>query len=190
MRFFIRSLDKIISLRIAFITRSTLYDVPGGDTVQTLETVKHLNALGAEAIVHLTHEKIDYTAYDLLHFSNITRPADILFHIHRSACPFVLSPVLIDYSEYDMLHRKGMAGWLLRQLTTGTNEYVKTIARWLTGKDRLRSPDYLRKGQYKSIREILQKAACLLPGTEAEYQQLKKVYGIEKKYFVIPNGID
>lgn len=71
-------------MKIAFITRSTLHTVPGGDTIQVLGIAKNVNCSGARAEIRLTHEKIDYAAYDLLLFSNITRPADILFHINRA----------------------------------------------------------------------------------------------------------
>jgi len=177
-------------MRIAFITRSTLYAIPGGDTVQVQGLVYYLNEMGIKATIHLTHEIIDYSGYDVFHFSNIIRPADILFHINQTAKPFLVAPIFIDYTEYDRYHRQGLPGFILRQFPAGSNEYIKTIGRWLFGKDTLRSPEYIWKGQYKSIREILQRAAVVLPGTEKEYQQLKNIYGIEKKYRIVPNGID
>lgn len=177
-------------MRIAFITRSTLYAIPGGDTVQVQGSVYYLNEMGIKATIHLTHEIIDYSGYDVFHFSNITRPADILFHINQTAKPFLVAPIFIDYTEYDRYHRQGLPGFILRQFPAGSNEYIKTIGRWLFGKDTLRSREYIWKGQYKSIREILQRAAVVLPGTEKEYRQLKDVYGIETRYRIVPNGID
>jgi glycosyltransferase involved in cell wall biosynthesis len=177
-------------MRIAFITRSTLYEVPGGDTVQVLQLVKHLREQGIEASVRLTNEKIDYADYDLLHFSNITRPSDILFHISRTEKPFLLSPILVDYSEYDRHYRKGLSGFILRRFPAGKNEYIKVIARWLAGKDKLQSKTYLWKGQDKSIREILNRVTEILPASEKEYERLKELYAIEKNYSIVPNGID
>jgi glycosyltransferase involved in cell wall biosynthesis len=177
-------------MRIAFITRSTLYKVPGGDTIQVGQIVKHLKKSGIEARIFLTNEQIDYSWWDLLHFSNITRPADILFHITKTPKPFILSPILIDYREYDRNYRKGFSGFLLRQFPTGSGEYIKTLARWIAGKDKLQSKTYLWKGQHKSIREILKKVAGILPNSEKEYQKLKELYAIEKEYAIVPNGID
>jgi glycosyltransferase involved in cell wall biosynthesis len=177
-------------MKIAFITRSTLYKVPGGDTIQVLQTVKQLKKSGADADIFLTNSRVNYADYDLIHFSNITRPSDILFHIGRTKKPFVVAPILIDYSEYDSRHRMGFPGWVLRQFPADTNEYIKTLSRWVSGKDILQSKNYLWKGQEKSIREILQRAAALLPGSEAEYRRLSDVYGINKNYTVVPNGID
>ena len=94
-------------MRIAFLTRSTLYDVPGGDTVQVLQTVKQLRELGTGIDINLTNDKINYFPHHLFHFINITRPSDILFHIAKTKKPFALSHILIDYSEYDRQHRKG-----------------------------------------------------------------------------------
>jgi len=177
-------------MRIAFITRSTLYKIHGGSAVQIIETAKHLRKLGVKVNICLTHEKINYEEFDLLHFFDIIRPANILYHINRANKPFVISPILVDYSEYDKQHRKGVAGFIFRLFPANVNEYLKTVARWLLKKDSLRSKSYIWKGQKKSIREILQKAALILPNSKAEYEQLKKLYAIEKPYFVIPNGID
>ncbi len=177
-------------MKIAFITRSTLHAVPGGDTEQALQTAKFLKHLGVEVDLFLTHEKIDYAEYDLLHLFNLTRPSDILYHITKTKKPVVVSTILVDYTEYDRQHRKGLAGWILRLFPGGANEYIKTIARWVLRNDSLQSKSYLWKGQEKSIKEILQKTSLLLPNSEAEYQKIETLYGIKKKYCVIPNGID
>ncbi len=177
-------------MRTAFITRSTLYTVPGGDTVQVLQTARFLRKRGISTDILLTSDAIDYTAYDLFHFTNLTRPADMLYHIRKSKKPFVVSPVLVDYSEYDRVHRDGMAGKLLRLLPRSANEYMKTVARWITGRDSLKSKSYLWKGQRKSIREILAGTAMLLPNSGAEYRRIREEYGTVKEYAIVPNGID
>ena len=177
-------------MKIAIITRSTLYTVPGGDTEQILQTAKFLKELGVGVELFLTTQKIDYSKYDLLHVFNITRPADILYHISKTKKPVVVSTILVDYTEYDMQHRTGLPGLILRLFPAGANEYIKTIARWVLKKDSLQSKSYLWKGQEKSIKEILQKASLLLPNSEAEYQKIEGLYGMKKNYSVIPNGID
>ena len=177
-------------MKIAFITRSTLNKVPGGDTEQVLQTARSLQAMGIEVDLYLTTEKIHYANYDLLHVFNLTRPADILYHVSRSNRPVVVSTILVDYTEYDMKYRKGFEGMLLRMFPAGANEYIKTIARWLLQKDSLQSKSYLWKGHGKSIREILHKSSWLLPNSEAEYKQVEATFGIRKNYSVVPNGID
>ena len=177
-------------MKVAFITRSTLDKAPGGDTIQIKQTAKQLRNLGVQVDILPTTLKIDYSLYDLLHFFNIARPADILHHIYKSKKPFVLSPVFIDYGEYDRYHRKGITGIIFRMFSPAANEYFKTIGRWLLQKDSLRSKSFLFKGQTRSIKEVMEKATWLLPNSEAEYTRLVKAYQITKPYMVVPNGID
>jgi glycosyltransferase involved in cell wall biosynthesis len=177
-------------MKIAIVTRSNLYDVPGGDTVQIVQTAKQLRDLGVGVDICLTSDRIDYSAYTLFHFINITRPSDILFHISKTKKPFALSPILIDYSEYDKQYRKGLSGFVFRQFSASTNEYFKTFFRWIAGNNSLQSKGYIWKGQKRSIKEILEKAAIILPNSEAEYKKLEELYEIKKNYTVVPNGID
>ena len=176
-------------MKVAIITRSTLNIVPGGDTVQAVQTARHLADMGIAAEIRLCNEVIDYRQYDLLHFFNITRPADILYHSKKSGKPFVVSTILVNYSEYDQHHRKGI-GNLFSFLPFDKIEYLKTIARWLLGKDHLASLDYTWKGQRKSIMEILRKAAMILPNSVSEYQRITQTYPCRVKYRVIPNGVN
>jgi glycosyltransferase involved in cell wall biosynthesis len=177
-------------MRIAFITRSTIHDVPGGDTIQIVQTATHLKELGLDVDICLTNHQINYSSYTLLHFTNITRPSDILFHISKTKTPFALSPILIDYSEFDKRHRKGLSGLVLRPFSTNAIEYVKTISRWLLGKDSLQTKSYIWRGQRKSIKDILQRTAILLPNSAAEYKKLTELYKLEIPYSVVPNGVD
>ncbi len=177
-------------MKVAFITRSTLYKVPGGDTVQIEQTAGHLQKLGVKVEILFANANINYSAYDLLHFFNITRPADILSHSEKTTVPYVVSTILVDYSEYDRLHRKGLSGFVLRQFSTSANEYIKTLSRWLMRKANLQSKQYIWKGQQKSIQQILNKASWLLPNSTGEAITIKNMYGIEKQFTVIPNGIN
>lgn len=177
-------------IKVAFITRSTLDTAPGGDTVQIKQTAIQLKNLGVQVDILPTTSVIDYSQYDLLHFFNIVRPADMLYHISKHRKAFVLSPILIKYWEYDRHHRKGIAGFIFRRFSPAANEYFKTIGRWLLRKDSLRSKNYLFKGQLRSIKEVIEKASWLLPNSEAEYNGLVKDYQINKPYTVVPNGID
>jgi glycosyltransferase involved in cell wall biosynthesis len=177
-------------MKIVFITRSTLYTVKGGDSMQIMETAKQLNQLGVETDIKLTDEKIDYEKYDLLHFFNITRPADILYHLKKTCKPFVLSPILIDYSEYDKQYRKGFSGILLRYFSRDNIEYLKTAGRSLKGTDKLMAKSYLWKGQKKSIKKILNNASLLFPNSEMEREKLKKYYQSSAAFVTVHNGIN
>ncbi len=177
-------------MKVAFIVRSTLYATPGGDTIQVEETARELAKTGAEVDIKRTNEKITYKNYDLLHFFNITRPADILVHIQRSKKPFVVSTILVDYSAYDKQQRRGVAGKLFRLLPTDGIEYVKTLYRYILRRDRLVSISYLWKGQRRSIREVLQKTKAVLVQDRKEYTDLVRWYQVAPPFAIIHNGIN
>lgn len=176
-------------MRVAFITRSTLYKVRGGDTLQVAETARHLEKLGIRVDILLTNENIDYDQYDLLHFFNVIRPADILCHIHADK-PFVVSTLLVDYSGYDKHHRKGLFGQLCRFLSPNAIEYCKTIARYLLGKDELMTKSYLWKGHAVTVQEVLSQASLIFPNSGMESRQLAKQYHFTADCIPIPNGLD
>lgn len=177
-------------IRVVMITRSTLFTAKGGDTVQVLQTAKHLAAIGVIADIKLTNELIDYNQYQLLHFFNITRPADILYHLKKSKKSFVVSPILIDYSEYDKHHRKGIAGILFRWSSADAIEYLKTLARWLRGSDTIMSFSYLLKDHRRSVKKILNETSMLLPNSKLEYERVSNQYKYAGNYVIVPNGID
>ncbi len=172
------------------IARSTLYTAKGGDTIQALETARGLVRNGIAVDLKLTGETIHYQDYDLLHFFNITRPADILYHIQQSGKPYVVSTILIDYSEYDKHYRNGLPGIVFRLLSSDSIEYLKAISRRILGTDKLMSLSYLWKGHRRSVKEIVKQAKLLLPNSNSEYKRLKERYGCNGNYRVIPNGID
>jgi glycosyltransferase involved in cell wall biosynthesis len=177
-------------MKVAFITRSTLFHSRGGDTIQAIKTAQYLRDAGIEVDIIPTHQAINYSGYDLLHFFNLTRPADILQHLYKTTKPFVLSPIWIDYGQYDKNYRKGLSGKLFRHLPAPMVEYSKRIARWLLQKEQFPTWRYLLKGQKKSIAHTLTKTSLLLPNSGMEYDQLTKEYARLPSYMTIPNGVD
>ena len=177
-------------MKVVFIVRATLYSTPGGDTIQVNETARHLKEMDVEVDIRKADETIGYNDYDLLHFFNITRPADMLVHVKRSGKPFVVSTILIDYSDYDKKERHGFTGKMLSLFSADGIEYLKTIYRWVTGKDRLVSMAYLWIGQRRSIKKILRETKEVLVQAEAEYFALLKRYGIVPEYSVVYNGVN
>jgi len=177
-------------IKVVMIARSTLLTAKGGDTIQILQTAKSLTDTGVAVDIKLTDEIINYNQYDLLHFFNITRPADILCHLKRTEKPFVVSPILIDYSEYDKHHRKGISGILFRWSSADAIEYFKTVARWLRDTDTLMSFSYLLKGQRRSVKKILNETSMLLPNSKLEYERISDQYKYFGNCLIVPNGID
>ncbi len=176
-------------MKVAFITRSTLYAAPGGDTVQVVQTARHLAEIGVDVAIKLSYETIRYEDFDLLHFFNLTRPADIMYHSQKAKKPFVVSTILCNYSEYDKYHAKGLRA-LMGLLPANSIDYIKTVGRWLLGKDHLSGKSYLWMGQRKSIQKVLQQAALILPNSLSEYHRIIDQYTCSAKFRVVTNGID
>lgn len=177
-------------VKILFISRATLFKDKGGDTIQIVNTAQYLTRLGMHVDIRLCNEKIDYSEYQLIHFFNIIRPADILIHIQRSKLPYVVSTIYVDYSEFERKMRKGLAGIIFRTIPADTIEYVKAIARSLINSEKIMSPSYILQGHKRSVQQIIRKASMLLPNSHSEYKRLKAHYKTGNNYRVIPNGID
>lgn len=177
-------------MRVAFISRATLFTDQGGDTVQMTNTARHLKNIGIDVDIRLADEVIRYTDYDLLHFFNIIRPADILPHIYRSAKPYVVSTIYVDYSEYEKTERKGIPGFLFRTLSAGGIEYFKVIARAVVNGEKIGSPDYIWYGHKRSVQNIIAGCALLLPNSHSEYRRLSRDFSVDHLYRPIPNAID
>ena len=177
-------------MKVAMISRSSLFASKGGDTIQIQQTARYLKEMGICVDIRLAKEKVNYQEYDLLHFFNLTRPADILPHLKKSKTPFVVTPLLIDYSEFDQHYRKGISGKIFRHLSAGQVEYFKMIARFAKGQENVISLSYLANGHSKSIQTIIAKAAMLLPNSQMEYDNLVQSFSANASYSIIPNGID
>jgi len=176
-------------MKVAMISRSSLFASKGGDTIQIQQTARHLRELNISVDVRLANEKINYNEYDLLHFFNLTRPSDILPHIEKSKTPFVVTPLLIDYSEFDQHFRKGISGKLFHYLPADRIEYFKMIARFVKRQEAINF-SYLKNGHSKSIKTIIEKAAMLLPNSQMEYDNLVQSFSSTPCFSIIPNGID
>lgn len=179
-------------MKVLMVARPDLYKVKGGDTIQILETASALSSLGIEGDIFLLRKGagIDYSKYQLIHFFNIIDPEDILGHVQNSQLPFVISPIYVDYREYDRFHRKDALGLLSKIFARDTVEYFKTLAKYLLKGEQVSTINFFFKGHAGSIKYILKKAAMVLPNSESEYKRLQADYGIFAKYKVVPNGIN
>ena len=177
-------------MKILFISRATLYSNAGGDTIQIGSTAEYLQKLGITPDIRLTNEKINYSAYDLIHFFNIIRPADILYHIKKSGKPYVVSTIFVDYTEYEKKASRGFRKLAFRFISTDAIEYLKVLARSLVNNERIVTPFYFLQGHKRSVQKVISGSSLLLPNSENEYVRLVKRYKVEKAYNVIPNGIN
>lgn len=177
-------------MKVLFLTRSTLYSVYGGDSVQVISTAKYLRKLGVEVDIKLSNEKIDYSRYDLLHIYNAIRPADALAHVKRSGKPYVLSPIYVDFYEYHKQHASGVTAMMSRYLTADQLEYAKVLARWIKNGEPIHSKEYIYLGHRKAVQRLAQGAVMLLPNSYSEHERFVNDYKVNRPYCVIYYGID
>lgn len=176
-------------MKVLFLSRSTLYTTKGGDTTQIVQTARALKDLGVEVDIKLSGDAVMYEDYDLIHFFNLIRPADILPHLKQTKKPFVISSIYVDYSVFDQNERKGFAGALSHLLGKHGAEYAKTLLRALKGQDPLHSWKYLLGHKY-AMKQAIARAELLLPNSEHEATRICEDLKIDFKYRTIPNGVD
>lgn len=160
-------------MRILFISRSTLETQEGGDTVHVKQTAHYLRAMGHEVGIILNQKKINLSLYDFVHFFNLSRPADVLRFLGKKNPPLVISSIYIDYSEVDQ-KREGLSRFIFALFGTHGFEYVKTIARWLKGKEHFPGFAYLLQGQKASMLKILKHCKHVITASEQELRTIQR----------------
>lgn len=171
------------------ISRSSMYAIRGGDTIQVLKTAEELNKLGVTAEVFRACDSISYDKFDLLHFFNIIRPSDHLYHIKRSGKPYVVSTIYVDYSEFDRNRRNWVHKSMLGFLGQSRSEYLKNLYRFANKQDTMVSSEYLL-GHKRAVQKVLKNASMILPNSSSEYQRIARSFGFSGIHQVVPNGVD
>lgn len=177
-------------MKVLFISRATLFSVKGGDTVQILNTAAALRKKGITVDIGLCNQQFEYGSYDLVHFFNIIRPADILYHAWKCNKPVVVSPIYQDFYDFELHNTRGFRNFLATRVSKYGMEYLKVLARRFKNGEKIITPSYLWKGHAASIRSVLKRCSVLLPNSESEWKRLKSDFPIAGAYRIIPNAID
>lgn len=182
-------------MKVMFQSRSTLFSVPGGDTVQILKTKEYLSKLGVIIDISIDSEP-DLTGYDIVHLFNLIRPQDILIQI-RNAKKYnkkiVLSTIYGLYTEYDRLARTKFSKLISNALPTSTLEYLKTIVRGVKNNEVHKGTlQYLACGHMNAQNEIISSVDVFLPNSYSEMRRVINDFnGARNKVFVVvPNAVD
>lgn len=176
-------------MKVALIGRSTLYSSLGGDSIQMIETAKHMQQLGIEAEIVLANQSVDFNQFDLLHFFNVIRPEDILAFTSKSKLPYVISPIYVDYSHFEE-QQHGIRGLIAKYAGKHIVEQLKNLARFLKGQEKVKSKQYWLLGQKKSMEKVVKASAMLLPNSQSELNRLKQDLHFNTPYSIVTNGID
>jgi glycosyltransferase involved in cell wall biosynthesis len=182
-------------LRVLFQSRTTLFSVSGGDTVQISKTAAALRILGCHVDISTDLEP-DVSSYDLVHLFNLTRPQELLLQIcnaSKHGKKLALSPIYVDYSDYERNARRGYGRIISRSLPTSTLEYCKTIARAVkNGEFHQGTLKYLVRGHRAAQLQIIRSTDMFLPNSEHEMQRVMNDFppSTGKPYVVVPNAVD
>ncbi len=158
-------------MKIGFIARSTLFKQPGGDTQQVIETASALETIGVDVDIILSSSSARIDSYDLLHFFNLGRPADLLRIPNWQSKPLFISTIWVDYGDGSKA------------------EWWKAIARGFIGNDRIPPISYLVDGHAKSMEKVIEQADLFITTTKREIHALHSAYPNATPNFVVPPGI-
>jgi glycosyltransferase involved in cell wall biosynthesis len=99
-----------------------------------------------------------------------------LYHFNKSKRT-VISTIFVDYTESEINSGTYLRSTLTRLLGGDFIEYLKTVAKALLGKEKIRSTSYILKGQYYAVKYLYENAGALLPNSQSEMSRLKKKFG-------------
>lgn len=181
-------------MRILFQSRKTLFSSPGGDTIQILQTKKHLENLGIKIDISTDLES-NLSKYDLIHIFNLMRPQETYLQVKNAKKynkKVVLSTIYGLYTEYEKTARGGIMQKISNILSPYQIEYLKIFARGVVNREMHKGTvSVLSKGYYKCLKEILGLVDALLPNSQSEMKRIRQGFKLNTvPYFVIPNAID
>lgn len=178
-------------MRVLFISRATLFSTRGGDTIQMEKTAAALKSWDIDVEIATANQKdIDYSSFELIHFFNLIRPADILYHIRKSKLPYVVSPIYVKYDQMGKKNNAFSVQGFLSLFPASFQEYAKCIARSLLNQEKIVSPEYLFMGHRRSIQYILDRCKLILPNSQSEALRLQSEFQYTGGVCIIPNAVD
>ena len=182
-------------VKVLFLSRTSLFSVPGGDTTQILKTAEALRSRGCDVTVS-TDINPDTVGFDVVHIFNLTRPQETYFQAlaaKKHGIPVVLSPIYVDFSEYDRHARTGLAGKFLKHLSPSLAQSVKIAGRIVLNRECTSGSLRLLATGYRRAQErLLSMASVLLPNSHSEMRRIERDFRAArgKNYAVVPNAID
>jgi glycosyltransferase involved in cell wall biosynthesis len=182
-------------MKVLFQSRTTLFSVPGGDTVQILKTKEYLEKLGVPVDISIELAP-DLSRYDLVHLFNLTRPQDILIQARnakKQKKKIALSTIYGLYTEYDRQARSGISKFISNSFPTSTLEYLKTVARAIKNNELHKGTlQYLICGHSEAQREIISLVDVFLPNSKGEMKRVIEDFNVANQdtFVIVPNAVD
>lgn len=182
-------------MKILFQSRTTLFTVPGGDTIQIIKTREYLERLGLTVDIS-TELEPDVSGYDVVHLFNLVRPQEVYLqalNAKRQGKKVALSTIYVSYAEYEQKVRGGLAGLLAKMLKPSHVEYLKIAARAIMNREINKGTAILLLRGYQTLQKrILNMTDILLPNSSSEMQRVFKDFPVVStmKHVVVPNAVD
>lgn len=182
-------------MKVLFSSRTTLFTVPGGDTIQLLKTSEYLRTLGVSVDIS-TELEPDLNGYDLVHLFNLMRPQEVYVqaaNAKRQGKRVVLSTIYGLYTEYERMARTGLAGFVSRNLPSWQVERLKVIARAVANGEFGRGSLLVAGlGYHRLCSWVTKLADVFLPNSYSEMARVHSDFSIsrDKPFVVVPNAVD
>jgi len=175
-------------------SRVTLFDYPGGDTIQLLKTKQELEKIGVEVDISLDLEP-NLSKYDIVHLFNLTRVQETYQHIinaKRQGKPVVLSTIYWPFDEMEKYGQLGLRKIVSKILTLDHIESLKATYRYFVQGERNKATKHLMLHSYNKMQKfILQNTDYFLPNSQIEMEKIAEHLNFKtNNYTVIPNSID
>lgn len=181
-------------MKVLFQSRFSLFLTPGGDTIQLLKTKEYLEKLGVQVDISLELEP-DVSQYDLIHIFNFTRPQETYLQAKNAKKyhkKVLLSPIFVDYEEYDKKGRSGIGNILFKVFNKYQIEYSKIAGRAIIGGEFHKGTFIvLQKGFKRTQKDALKYIDLFLPNSFSEWRRLTGEFNLsDSSYQIIPNAVD
>jgi glycosyltransferase involved in cell wall biosynthesis len=182
-------------MKVLFQSRSTLFTVPGGDTVQLMKTAESLRKLGITVDIS-TELEPSLVGYDLIHLFNLMRPQEVYVqaaNAKRQGKRVALSTIYGLYTEYERKARSGLAGFVSRNVPPWQVERLKVLARAITNGEIGRGSMLVAGLGYKRLcGRVTKLTDVFLPNSESEMGRVHAdfFYSRAKPFVVVPNAVD
>lgn len=181
-------------MKILFQSRKSLFEAPGGDTIQLHKTKEYLEKLGLQIDIS-TELEPNLSKYDIVHIFNLMRGQETLMQVRNAKKQnkkVALSTIYGLYTAFDQNARGGLAQRIFRFLNPYQIEYTKVFARAVLGGELHRgSLLVLLTGYYRTLKKICRQVDVFLPNSESEMKRIINDFKLLNPLYVnVPNAVD